>query len=74
MNYDVILAELEAEMYALRNRITQIRKAIDALKSTQRRKSTRGRKSMPPAERLEVSARMKRYWAGRRKARAAGTR
>jgi hypothetical protein len=29
-------------------------------------RSTRGRKSMGPAERLEVSARMKRYWASRR--------
>jgi len=27
----------------------------------------RGRKSMNPAERAEVSERMKKYWAGRRK-------
>lgn len=29
--------------------------------------SRRGRKSMTPAERQEVSERMKNYWAGRRK-------
>jgi hypothetical protein len=28
-------------------------------------RSPRGRKSMPPEERREVSARMKRYWANR---------
>ncbi len=31
------------------------------------KKSGRGRKSMPPQERKEVSERMKRYWAKRRK-------
>ena len=29
--------------------------------------SRRGRKSMPPAEREEVSRRMRAYWAARRK-------
>jgi hypothetical protein len=29
-------------------------------------KKRRGRKSMSPEERREVSARMKKYWAGRR--------
>jgi hypothetical protein len=32
----------------------------------------RGRRSMPAAERLEVSDRMKKYWAKRRRAAAAG--
>ncbi len=31
-----------------------------------RTRSTRGRKFMDAADRLEVSERMKRYWAGRR--------
>jgi hypothetical protein len=31
-------------------------------------KSKRGRKSMESAERLQVSERMKKYWASRRKA------
>lgn len=30
------------------------------------RKERRGRKTMPPEERREVSSRMKRYWAKRR--------
>jgi hypothetical protein len=34
------------------------------------KRSTRGRKSMGEAERREVSERMKRYWAERRKRRA----
>jgi hypothetical protein len=32
------------------------------------RKSNRGRKSMESAERLQVSERMKKYWASRREA------
>jgi len=34
-----------------------------------RNKPGRGRKSMPPEERLEVSKRMKKYWESRRKRR-----
>ncbi|MGA7835226.1 MAG: hypothetical protein WCA31_08465 [Acidimicrobiales bacterium] len=37
----------------------------DSLKATKRR----GRKSMSAEERLEVSKRMQKYWAGRRKLR-----
>jgi hypothetical protein len=33
----------------------------------------KGRKPMPPEERLEVSARMKRYWASQRGERGLGT-
>ena len=38
------------------------------------RRNRRGRKSMPPDERREVSERMKKYWAQRRsrKSKAAG--
>ena len=52
-------------------------RAIAALESLQQssglpegRRSRRGRKSMNAAERLEVSARMKKYWASRRVAAA----
>ena len=50
-------------------------RAISALEALQHdsdlskavvRRSTRGRKSMAPAERQEVSLRMKKYWASRR--------
>lgn len=50
-------------------------RAISALESLQQdsllgsatlRRSSRGRKSMAPAERQEVSLRMKKYWASRR--------
>ena len=50
-------------------------RAISALESLQHdslagsgalRRSRRGRKSMAPKEREEVSLRMKKYWAGRR--------
>jgi len=50
-------------------------RAISALEALQHdsnlnkalvRRSTRGRKSMAPEERQEVSLRMKKYWASRR--------
>lgn len=61
----------------LRDEMAQIDRAISMLEELERRgaavgerpKNRRGRKSMGAAERLEVSARMKRYWAHRRQAR-----
>jgi len=56
-------------------------RAISALESLQQdaqngvvqlRRSGRGRKSMDPEERQEVSLRMKKYWASRRGAGAEG--
>ena len=52
----------------------KLERAIAALEDLERgwlpawgqTRSPRGRKSMSPAERKEVSARMKRYWAKRR--------
>lgn len=58
--------ELESALGALRTleAIRNQREPITALERTERR----GRKSMNPAERAEVSERMRRYWASRRKA------
>ena len=50
----------------------QLDRAIAGLESlaasngSETRRSTRGRKFMPAAERREVSERMKRYWTARR--------
>ena len=64
---------------ALRVRVQQLEAAIVELESLnapnsaqaalldQLKVSKRGRKSMGEAEREQVSERMKRYWAGRRK-------
>jgi hypothetical protein len=52
----LVIAHLEAVEEALSG----------ALQDTPGRR-TRGRKSMSPAERQEVSARMRKYWATRRK-------
>ena len=41
---------------------------VEGVKEAQAAKRRRGRKSMGPRERLEVSERMKKYWAARRKA------
>lgn len=43
---------------------------LEALAHGSQPKSPRGRKSMGPEERKEVSERMKRYWAGRKKVKA----
>ena len=55
---DVIIANLEALNHSGDSSIPISR-------------SRRGRKSMGPTERHEVSERMKQYWASRRKARGA---
>jgi|HubBroStandDraft_1064217.scaffolds.fasta_scaffold25371_3 hypothetical protein len=53
----VVIAHLEAVEEALSGAPPQDTPALRA----------RGRKSMSPAERQEVSARMRKYWATRRK-------
>jgi len=49
------LAEVEATLAILERKLLQ----------SEPQRSTRGRKSMGTEERLEVSARMKRYWSAR---------
>jgi hypothetical protein len=67
MDYSAIINALRAE-------IQQIDRAIADLEALNlpggaevRPKSRRGRRSMSEAERQQVSERMKRYWARRRK-------
>ena len=67
MDYRAILKEL-------RNQRDKVSRAIEDLEALQAglpvtRKSNRGRKTMGAEERKEVSARMKKYWASRRRAR-----
>ena len=61
MDLQALLRNLQAEKSQLERTIA----ALESLGSNGRR---RGRKSMGTAERHEVSLRMKRYWAQRRKA------
>ena len=63
-------------LYAERDRLVSVIAQLEALAGSSdgrapARRSTRGRKSMGAAERREVSERMRRYWANRRKAKGA---
>jgi DNA-binding transcriptional LysR family regulator len=57
------------ELYAERNRLTETISALEKLLDAQTLER-RGRKSMGTEERRQVSMRMKRYWAERRKGQA----
>ena len=78
MDLDGILAELYARRQSIDRTIAEFEKLMlpakrpGFLKPKPQDRRGRGRKSMDPAERLEVSARMRRYWDGRRKAKAQG--
>ena len=66
------LRETIRALYAERERIQRTIAAIEVLRDSDGHMQSprrRGRKSMGAAERREVSARMKRYWAKRRKRR-----
>lgn len=60
------------ELYAERERVEEAIARLEALMARDREEAPaalprrRGRKSMDPAERLEVSRRMKEYWERRR--------
>ena len=56
-------------LYAKRERIERaiLRLEARARAAVERIPSNRGRKSMPPEERIEVSRRMAAYWAAKRK-------
>jgi hypothetical protein len=61
------------QLYAEKERLERVIQALEELQRTggaisqeARPRSRRGRKSMGAAERLEVSERMKKYWASRR--------
>ena len=65
MDYSGIIAELQTRVAELDTAI----KKLEQLQSGGPRTVTqrRGRKSMGAEERLQVSARMRQYWDGRRK-------
>ena len=66
------LSEAIQKLYAEKASLMRAIAALEALQQDARmgsgalRRSGRGRKSMDPEERQEVSLRMKRYWASRR--------
>jgi len=66
------LFEAIQKLYAEKESLVRAISALEALQqgssidSAPVRRSRRGRKSMDPEERQEVSLRMKKYWASRR--------
>jgi hypothetical protein len=62
---------LQKAIKHLKDRLQLVEEVLEALERSQKaaKKSRRGRKSMGAAEREVVSARLKSYWAGRRKQR-----
>ena len=72
MDFTRTLAELDADKKRLERAIAAMEDLACSLCGRNvpgKLPRRRGRKSMDAAERLEVSQRMKRYWAKRRKAR-----
>jgi hypothetical protein len=65
MDLDKTISDLRVQ----RDKIDAVIQQLEAMRDgvPMKTHSTRGRKSMGDAERREVSARMKRYWASRRK-------
>jgi hypothetical protein len=66
MNYDRVLRILYAEKEKIDRVIASLEK-LQAITPTTAAPRRPGRKSMNDQERREVSARMKRFWAERRK-------
>jgi hypothetical protein len=62
-----MIQELRAEKEQLDRVIASLEELRAAREIDALRKSRRGRKSMSPEERRQVSARMRKYWEGRRK-------
>jgi len=73
------MADIEQLLFRLRARKKAVERAIVALQTLKQSnadgkaptvptRKRRGRSSMEASERLEVSARMKKYWASRRQA------
>ena len=70
-HYDSILRQLRGELARIDHAIATLSALQDGEPLPAKPRSTRGRKpGMSAAERHEVSERMKRYWAGRRQAKA----
>jgi hypothetical protein len=66
------LSDAIQKLYAEKESLVRAISALEALEQDSKmgsaavRRSRRGRKSMNPEERQEVSLRMKKYWASRR--------
>ena len=76
LNLDGILAELHARRQVLDQVIQELEKMEPTGKPAgflKRPQGRRGRKTMGEEERQQVSARMQRYWADRRKVQLAAT-
>jgi hypothetical protein len=71
MDLNQALRELRAHRDRLNATIEQLEELAASSDGSRPAGKRRGRKSMGEAERREVSERMKRYWASRRKARGA---
>ena len=67
MDLTTKIAELRREKERLERVIASLQELQVGATVASFQKKRRGRKSMSPEERREVSARMKKYWAGRRK-------
>jgi hypothetical protein len=71
MDVDTVIQGLRMEFERIKGAIACLEQLRDGTMggppSIVKTRDSRGRKFMPPEERKEVSARMKRYWARRRK-------
>lgn len=72
------LSDAIQKLYAEKQSLVRAIAALEALQQNSKlgdavRRSGRGRKSMNPEERQEVSLRMKKYWANRRVSRSAAS-
>jgi hypothetical protein len=66
MDVDKLIAELNAEVAKIKGTIACLEQ-LRGSSSAPTNGSRRGRKSMGAQERQQVSARMKKYWANRRR-------
>lgn len=70
MEVESLIEQLQADIERIKRAIAcleQLRGVALPTDSLPTGHKRRGRKSMGPEERLEVSARMKKYWAGRKR-------
>jgi hypothetical protein len=67
MDVDKLIRELNAEIEKIKATIVCLEK-LHGSSGNSATPSRRGRKSMSAEERLEVSKRMRKYWANRRRA------
>jgi hypothetical protein len=69
------IAEISAELAQIHKAFPELQRAQPKATPARRARVTRrGRRSMSATEKAEVSRRMKKYWAARRKAAAAAKR